>query len=246
MAIELNILSNIENIIGSGNRDFLAGDNHNNILKGYNGNDLIKGMGGNDTLDGGLGTDTAVYSGSIDDYEVTQVNANTQTVRNIHSNETDTLIDIESISYEGSGDGNGGPPSGNPGNGNTAEESSEDPSGAGASFGDPHLITFDGLKYDLQKPGEYILAKSTVDDFEVQARHELWGNSNKVSVNTALSTVINGIKVGVYLPSYNSANDGVVTLPDDFLQGSSGGSGSFVAGLGIGIDDTINCPSPLY
>lgn len=38
------------------------------------------------------------------------------------------------------------------------------------STNDPHLVTFDGLKYDLQTVGEFTLIKSNNSDFEVQAR----------------------------------------------------------------------------
>jgi hypothetical protein len=40
----------------------------------------------------------------------------------------------------------------------------------GASYGDPHMISFDGATFDFQATGEYVLAKSTTDDFEVHAR----------------------------------------------------------------------------
>ncbi len=40
----------------------------------------------------------------------------------------------------------------------------------GTSYGDPHLITFDGFRYSFQTVGEYILAKSLSGDFELQTR----------------------------------------------------------------------------
>jgi hypothetical protein len=42
--------------------------------------------------------------------------------------------------------------------------------GCGSSDGDPHLITFDGRFYDFHGAGEYVLARSTADNFEVQVR----------------------------------------------------------------------------
>ena len=40
----------------------------------------------------------------------------------------------------------------------------------GDSSGDTHLVTFDGLRYDFQAIGEYVLVKSTKDDFMIQTR----------------------------------------------------------------------------
>jgi hypothetical protein len=53
--------------------------------------------------------------------------------------------------------------------------------------GDPHLRTFDGLRYDFQAVGEFIAARSTSGDFEVQVRQEPWADSRIVSLNTAVA-----------------------------------------------------------
>ncbi len=67
--------------------------------------------------------------------------------------------------------------------------------GAGAtkssgSSGDPHLLTFDGLYYDLQTAGEFVLAESTSGpDFTVQTRQQpAPGICPNVAYNTALAT----------------------------------------------------------
>ena len=39
-------------------------------------------------------------------------------------------------------------------------------------WGDPHLITWDGLKYDVHAKGEVIMTKSMDSDFQIQARLE--------------------------------------------------------------------------
>jgi|GEM_PF-927975 len=58
---ETDILSNIENIIGTKNNDTIFGDANANSLFGGLGNDCMSAGGGNDTMDGGDGVDTADY-----------------------------------------------------------------------------------------------------------------------------------------------------------------------------------------
>ncbi|MFN7643332.1 MAG: beta strand repeat-containing protein, partial [Burkholderiales bacterium] len=52
-----DVLTNIENLSGSGLNDVLTGDAGVNLIDGGAGNDVIEGRGGADTLDGGAGTD---------------------------------------------------------------------------------------------------------------------------------------------------------------------------------------------
>ena len=59
------------------------------------------------------------------------------------------------------------------------------------STGDPHITTLDGLRYGFQGHGEFIAAKSTTDNFEVQVRQEDVGKNGKVTMNTAV-----GIQTG--------------------------------------------------
>jgi len=79
----------------------------------------------------------------------------------------------------------------------------------GTSWGDPHLVTYDGVAYDGQLAGELVLTRSTADDFEVQVRQQPWNGSQLVAVNTATAMMVDGTRVGIYLtPS------GVRTLLD--------------------------------
>ncbi len=57
----------------------------------------------------------------------------------------------------------------------------------GASMGDPHLRTFDGVAYDFQAVGEFTLVRSTVDSLEIQTRTKPWGTSSSVAVNSAVA-----------------------------------------------------------
>ena len=67
-------------------------------------------------------------------------------------------------------------------------------------WGDPHFVTFDNVKYDLQAPGEFIYLESRTDDLQIQARHEPWERSSRnVSVITAAATMLSGQEVGIYL-----------------------------------------------
>lgn len=55
-----DILSNIENLLGSAKIDILAGNALANTIDGAGGNDILLGAGGNDTLQGGAGNDILI------------------------------------------------------------------------------------------------------------------------------------------------------------------------------------------
>jgi len=61
-----DVLTNIQNLIGSAGDDVLEGDGASNILIGGAGNDTLLGGGGNDTLLGGGGNDTLRGGGGND------------------------------------------------------------------------------------------------------------------------------------------------------------------------------------
>lgn len=68
----------------------------------------------------------------------------------------------------------------------------------GTTWGDPHLITFDGARYDFQQAGEFVAVKSTGDDFQIQVRQEPWNGSRTVAVNVAAAYEIAGHRVAIY------------------------------------------------
>ena len=69
----------------------------------------------------------------------------------------------------------------------------------GYSWGDPHYVTADGLAYDMQGCGEFVLVEtSNANDpnpVVVQTRTALYGPN--VSVNTAVATLVNGVRVTI-------------------------------------------------
>jgi choice-of-anchor C domain-containing protein len=82
-------------------------------------------------------------------------------------------------------------------------------SACGTTWGDPHLVSFDGIAFDAQRVGELVLVDSDQDDLEVQVRQQPWRGSRLVSVNTATAMSVNGDRVGLYLTA-----TGVRTLVD--------------------------------
>ncbi len=71
------------------------------------------------------------------------------------------------------------------------------PSGPGGSNGDPHLTSLDGLRFDFQAAGEFVLLRSNSGDMEVQARQEPWKFVRTITINTQLGFRIAGRRVTV-------------------------------------------------
>lgn len=63
----------------------------------------------------------------------------------------------------------------------------------GGSTGDPHLVTFDGMDYDLQAVGEFVAARS--DELEIQIRTAPWRDSRSVAVNTGVAIGVGGQRI---------------------------------------------------
>lgn len=72
--------------------------------------------------------------------------------------------------------------------------------GDGSSSGEPHITTFDGYRYDLQTVGEFILTKSTKNNFEIQVRQKAW--SENVSANSAVAMNVHGTRVSFYASNF--------------------------------------------
>jgi hypothetical protein len=99
----------------------------------------------------------------------------------------------------------------------------------GSTSGDPHLTTWDGLDYDFQGAGEFVLVKSTADDLEVQVRERPWFNIVRdVAVNTAIGARVAGTTVALEargMPLPRTTIGGVETvLPEGTTSLPGGGA----------------------
>jgi hypothetical protein len=83
------------------------------------------------------------------------------------------------------------------------------------SVGDTHLTTFDGVYYDFQASGDFLLAQDG-SDFIVQARQAsgapTWPNA---AVNKAIATQMGKTRVAVYIEPTRLVIDGETTSLED-------------------------------
>lgn len=87
----------------------------------------------------------------------------------------------------------------------------------GWASGDPHLQTLDGVGYDFHAVGEYVLARGTDSNFEVQARMEpVGGGSNASLISAVAARAANGDEVMIDATDADplSVNGGAVTIAD--------------------------------
>ncbi|MEZ2252460.1 RHS repeat-associated core domain-containing protein [Microcoleus sp.] len=90
------------------------------------------------------------------------------------------------------------------------------PENSASTYNDPRIVTFDKQYHDFQAAGEFTLIESTSGDLKIQVRQQPVGNDprNNVSDNTAVSTIIGGKRIGIYLDR-GLLVDGVPTeIPD--------------------------------
>ena len=66
------------------------------------------------------------------------------------------------------------------------------------SWGDPHLITHDGLHFDFQAAGEFVALRAAAGDMEIQVRQEAAGPEALVTTNAAVAIRIGEARIGFY------------------------------------------------
>jgi hypothetical protein len=71
----------------------------------------------------------------------------------------------------------------------------------GTSYGDPHIITYDGLRYSFQTVGEYLLSQTQDGHFVVQARQKQVPG-RQLSLNTAAAMQVGNHRVAFYTQDF--------------------------------------------
>ncbi|GLI94038.1 bluetail domain-containing putative surface protein [Methylocystis echinoides] len=88
-------------LVGSGGANTIFGTVVSDIISGGGGADLLRGGGGDDSLDGGADADTAVFSGALADYTITDTGAGFQIVDNRagSADGVDTVVNVENFQF---------------------------------------------------------------------------------------------------------------------------------------------------
>jgi FG-GAP repeat protein/hemolysin type calcium-binding protein len=98
----IDLLSDIEDLIGSASRDNLSGDGANNLLRGGDGADTLSGGDGADTLAGGEGDDLLAGNDGVDTADYSAATAAIAVNLGYNPQDTggagtDTLLDIDNL-----------------------------------------------------------------------------------------------------------------------------------------------------
>ncbi|TNF46845.1 MAG: hypothetical protein EP305_09600 [Bacteroidetes bacterium] len=76
----------------------------------------------------------------------------------------------------------------------------------GRTYGDPHMVSFDGATYSFQTVGEFVLARSNDGLFEVQTRQK--PQSSDFSLNTAVAMNVAGDRLSIYAQDVPGSSQG--------------------------------------
>lgn len=75
---------------------------------------------------------------------------------------------------------------------------------SGRSYGDPHLVSFDGERFSFQTVGEFVMVKSPSQNMEVQVRQR--AERNDFSLNSAIAMNVGGDRLAIYAKDYPDAD----------------------------------------
>lgn len=71
---------------------------------------------------------------------------------------------------------------------------------SGRSYGDPHLVSFDGERFSFQTVGEFVMVKSPSQNMEVQVRQRAQGDD--FSLNSAVAMNVGGDRLCIYAKDF--------------------------------------------
>ena len=106
----------------------------------------------------------------------------------------------------------------------------------GSSYGDPHIVTFDGYRYSFQTVGEFTLVKSTDGSFEVQVRQSPVPGA-QLSLNSAVAIKSSNSRIAIYgqsLPDSDTSTPIRVDGRPYPVQGGTLPNGTIIAQQGQG------------
>lgn len=75
---------------------------------------------------------------------------------------------------------------------------------SGRTYGDPHIVSYDGTRISFQTVGEFILTKSSSGNMEVQTRQK--AINDNFSLNSAVAMNVGGDRLCIYASDYPDAN----------------------------------------
>jgi len=75
---------------------------------------------------------------------------------------------------------------------------------SGRTYGDPHIVSYDGTRISFQTVGEFVLTKSNSGDMEVQTRQK--AINDNFSLNSAVAMNVGGDRLCIYASNYPDAN----------------------------------------
>jgi len=106
----------------------------------------------------------------------------------------------------------------------------------GSSYGDPHIVTFDGYRYSFQTVGEFTLVKSTDGSFEVQVRQSPVPGA-QLSLNSAVAIKSGNSRIAIYGQSLPDSDTSTPIRVDGRPYPTQGGTlpnGTIIAQQGQG------------